>query len=228
MRIVTWNCNSSLHKKLDKLIELNPDVAVVQECEEALNGLPEGVSYQWVGHNPRKGLGVLSFVGDIELDRVFDNAWTYFLPVNANGYNLLAVWAFNHRTGKYGDDGDGYPLSVLPKLDAWLSRSNTFILGDFNNSVIWDKPKGTNNFSDIAGLLDEKGFKSAYHEFTREAFGQESQPTFYHTKKLEKPYHIDYCFCPSSLELVNVQTGSFDDWIEYSDHVPVIVDIGDL
>jgi exodeoxyribonuclease-3 len=201
-------------------------VAVVQECEEELSGLPDGASYQWFGHNPRRGLGVISFRGDIEIDQSFNSSWTYFLPINAGGFKILAVWAFNHRTGKYGDDSDGYPLSVLPQLDPWLTGSNTLILGDFNNSVIWDKPKGTNNFTDIAGRLGEKGFKSAYHEFTGEAYGQESGSTFYHTRKQDKPYHIDYCFYPSSVDLVNVQIGAYEDWIKHSDHVPVIVDIG--
>ena len=226
MRIVTWNCNSSLSKKLDKLIELKPDVAVVQECEEELSGLPDGASYQWIGHNPRRGLGVISFRGDIKVDQSLNSAWTYFLPINASGFKILAVWAFNHRTGKYGDDGDGYPLSVLPQLDPWLKGSNSLILGDFNNSVIWDKRKGTNNFADIAGRLGEKGFKSAYHEFSGEAYGQESESTFYHTKKRDKSYHIDYCFYPSRVDLVDVQIGTYEDWIEHSDHVPVIVDIG--
>jgi hypothetical protein len=44
MRLVTWNCNFSLSKKLDKLVELKPDVAVVQECEQELDGLPDGVA----------------------------------------------------------------------------------------------------------------------------------------------------------------------------------------
>ena len=40
MRVVTWNCNLSLAKKLDSLLELDPDVAVIQECEEDLT-VPE-------------------------------------------------------------------------------------------------------------------------------------------------------------------------------------------
>jgi len=225
MRLVTWNCCSSLAKKFEKLIELKPDVAIVPECEKELSGLPEGASYLWLGHNPRKGLGVISFRGDIEIDQSLSSTWTYFLPINAGGFKVLAVWAFNDRTGKYGADGDGYPLSVLPQLDSWLTNSNTLILGDFNNSAIWDKPKGTNNMTAIASHMSEKGFRSAYHEFSGEAYGQESESTFYHQRKREKPYHIDYCFYPSGIELVDVQIGAYDDWIEYSDHVPVIVDI---
>jgi len=226
MRIVTWNCNLLLSKKLDKLLELKPDVAVVQECEKELCGLPNGVSYQWFGNDPRKGLGVLNFGGPIEIDRSFNNSWTYFLPVNANGFKILAVWAFNHRADKFGENSDGYPLSVLPQLDPWLTRSNTLILGDFNNSVVWDKPRGTNNFTDIASSLAQKGFRSAYHEYAGEGYGKESKSTFYHTKNQEKPYHIDYCFYPEAIDLVNVQISAFKDWVDHSDHAPLIVDIG--
>jgi len=48
MRLVTWNCNSTVSKKLEKLIELKPDVAVVQECEKELNGLPNGAEWQMI------------------------------------------------------------------------------------------------------------------------------------------------------------------------------------
>jgi len=59
MRIVTWNCNLRLSKKLDRLLGLNPDVAVIQECEQALT-CPPGYYYTWCGNDPIKGLGVLS------------------------------------------------------------------------------------------------------------------------------------------------------------------------
>jgi len=225
MRLVTWNCNFSLSKKLDKLLELEPDLAVVQECESELTGLPEGVSFQWCGNNSRKGLGVLSFGGNIEIAQFFNPSWTYFLPINAGCFQILAVWVFNHRAIKFGEDSDGYFLSVLPQLESWMTRSNTLILGDFNNSVVWDKTKGINNFIDIADSLSGKGLRSAYHDYVREDFGKESKSTFYHTRNQDKPYHIDYCFIPKTIDLVNVKIGAYEDWIDYSDHVPIIIDI---
>ena len=32
MRIVAWNCNRALHRKIDALMTLRPDVAVISEA----------------------------------------------------------------------------------------------------------------------------------------------------------------------------------------------------
>ena len=45
MRLVTWNCNLSLSRKLPRLIGLAPDVAIIQECERDLENLPSGAQY---------------------------------------------------------------------------------------------------------------------------------------------------------------------------------------
>ena len=33
MRIISWNCGGGYRKKIDRILELNPDIAVIQECE---------------------------------------------------------------------------------------------------------------------------------------------------------------------------------------------------
>lgn len=38
-----------------------------------------------------------------------------------------------------------------------------------------------------------------------------------------KPYHIDYCFASSNFDISNVEIRNFGDWIDKSDHVPLIV-----
>jgi len=60
MRIVTWNCQMGFDKKVDALLSLNPDVAVVPECsEKSTIALQErGYETLWFGSNPRRGLGV--------------------------------------------------------------------------------------------------------------------------------------------------------------------------
>ena len=69
MRLVAWNCNMALHRKIDALLRLEPDVAVISECaeperlrarsaEDWLQGEPV-----WIGDNPNKGLAVLTFNG---------------------------------------------------------------------------------------------------------------------------------------------------------------------
>ena len=34
MRIVAWNCNMALDRKIDALLALKPDIAIVAECAE--------------------------------------------------------------------------------------------------------------------------------------------------------------------------------------------------
>ena len=67
-------------------------------------------------------------------------------------------------------------------------------------------------------------FKSAYHDLTGGDFGSEKDPTFFHTKKEKKPYHIDYLFL-KGMEAKTFDIGSYEDWITNSDHVPLICEI---
>src|SRR5216684_4827436 len=66
MRLVSWNCRSGFHRKLESLATLAPDIAIVSECAslEILARKVPGLrptSAVWVGSNPHKGLGVFSF-----------------------------------------------------------------------------------------------------------------------------------------------------------------------
>jgi hypothetical protein len=97
MRIVTWNCNRQLGRKLQPLLDLAPDIAVVQECEKSLQ-VPDGFTYKWTGVFPNMGLGVLA--RDPQMRTLaYDEEWTFFLPAELPSLRvtLLATWAFNHR-----------------------------------------------------------------------------------------------------------------------------------
>ncbi len=228
MRIVTWNCNLSLSKKLDKLLELNADLYVVQECEQEI-ALPNSFQYIWRGHNTKKGLGVISSGLEISVQSLEDKFWTYFIPINipSKSIRLLALWAYNHRASRFGELFNGSALSVINQLQTWLESSQSIVIGDFNNSVIWDKPEGSYNFEDINHKLNNLGLYSAYHKNSSAAFGSEPYATFFHTKNINKPYHIDYCFVEESLVVERVQVLDFLDWRKISDHVPVVVDIAE-
>ena len=99
------------------------------------------------------------------------------------------------------------------------------VVGDFNNSIVWDKVNGKFNFADINSTLNSLGLQSAYHRLTKYSYGAELSSTFYHTKNPEKGYHIDYCFVQDSLEIKSVEIPEYDDWRSKSDHVPVILDL---
>ena len=46
-------------------------------------------------------------------------------------------------------------------------------------------------------------------------------------KKDERPYHIDYTFVLRELleSNIKVTVGEYDDWIDASDHMPLVVTI---
>lgn len=76
----------------------------------------------------------------------------------------------------------------------------------------------------MRGTLNENGLFSAYHTNRDDEFGEETEATFYMHKKEERPYHIDYAFVPGrQLESgLEVTVGRYDDWIDASDHVPLL------
>jgi exonuclease III len=225
MRIVSWNCCLKLSKKFDDIKNLNPDILIIQECEELPKDFFPNVEYHWIGHNPNKGVGVLLFNNRAEVDASFNNKLDYFLPLNLdNGIKLLATWSFTHRAaGRFGEGHVGHVSDAIKYYEAWLNESDGGIIcGDFNNSIIWDKSKKESNFKETNETLNGLGFRSAYHELTNEDFGKEKLNTLYHTKNKDKRYHIDYVFL-KGLEPQSIEVGSYDDWISLSDHVPVTV-----
>jgi exonuclease III len=227
MRIVTWNCNLSLSKKLEHLISITPDIAIIQECERELDQLPAEAQFLWIGKNFRKGLGVISFGPRISIDQSYKQHWAFFLPINIEGLRLklLATWAYNHRATQLGQGYSGRPLDILRELHEWLSLGPAIVAGDFNNSTIWDKPNGTNNFISIHSELDHLGMASVYHQHRDEALGRESQATFFHTRNAMKRYHIDYIYATKTAKIKNIIVGEYDPWISRSDHVPLIADL---
>ena len=226
MRVVTWNCNLSLAKKLDSLLELEPDVSVIQECEQDLK-LPYGYSYIWCGNNPRKGLGVLTKNLKVALEPTWRKEWAYFLPLSIPEKNLrlIATWSYNQRAVRFGTEYVGNSLEVITILSEWIAHGRSLMLGDFNNSIIWDKLKGKFNFANINSALNSLGLESAYHKITQDPYGNEVCSTFYHTKNVNKGYHIDYCYVHNTIKVDGLAIPCFDEWKSKSDHVPVILDL---
>lgn len=98
MRIVSWNCNGALRKKLPQLLSLNADIYIIQECES-----PEGSidsSYKdwangslWVGSNKHRGLGVFSCCARLAMLDWNSNGLESFLPFTIdNKITALGVW----------------------------------------------------------------------------------------------------------------------------------------
>lgn len=227
MKLVTWNCNLKLKDKFEFLQALKPDIAVVQECESLPESFFPGATYHWVGKDQKKGLCVIDFTCSSEIDQIYKENLAFFLPINLKPgrQKLLATWAFNHRAAsRYGGEYVGEPLYAFSHYQNWLNDGDLIVAGDFNNSVVWDKPNGGNNFCDIERALSDTGLVSAYHEYFSMKFGQEDHATLYHTKSRDKPYHIDYVFLNRTKSLNDVSIGDYDTWIRLSDHMPVFVE----
>lgn len=237
MRIVAWNCNMALERKVDTLLGLAPDIAIIGECAEPqrlrkrsrsswMQGEPA-----WVGRNPHKGLAVFGFNGyTARLCEQYHPALRYIAPVHVTGaapFNLLAVWAQNlmrkHQLGPV--------RRALTRYEAFLAEGTTIVAGDHNSNTIWDKPGWRINHSTKVRLLDERfGLVSAWHALRGERHGEETVPTLYWRDRTKDgpTYHIDYVFLPSRLiGRTRIEIGTFEAWCAtgLSDHVPVVVDL---
>jgi exodeoxyribonuclease-3 len=233
VRIVAWNANMAVRRKLPELRSLAPDVAVLSECEQRV-AVPEGASFAWVGRNPHKGLGVLAFGPySVSLDPAFDPRLQWIAPVRVTGprpFTLLAVWAQNDRAKVFHplEPRSSQLQQALTVFRNELRGSPAVLAGDFNNNVQWDRGKPA-DWTVTVDRLGEAGFVSAYHADRAVAYGREPEPTLYwRDRRVDGPtYHIDYCFVPRAWSIVSVAVGSFQDWVgaRLSDHVPLTVEV---
>ena len=239
MRIVAWNCNMALHRKYERLLSLQPDIAIISECASAELVAQKAKSFDphssiWIGDNRNKGLGVFTF-GSFKamLSPMYKDSFPYIAPVQIDGptrFNLLAVWACHAKENSY--EAKFGPLwRAISAYQAFVEGSPTVVVGDFNDNVHWDKPTKINNHSANVSKLAALGLQSAYHFSRGIDQGSEMEPTLYwRDRKKDGPcYHIDYCFVPDAWtkSISAVTVGKFEDWVGagLSDHVPLIVDL---
>ena len=234
MKLISWNCQMAFRKKHQQVLSFQPDLLIIPECEneERLKFgklTPSPTDFFWYGENPHKGIGIFSY-SDYQftlLDK-FNPKFRYVIPLQVTGpsnFLLLAIWAMpnkENRKQRY----IGQVWSALQYYQALLTQ-DTIIMGDFNGNQIWDKNAYTGNFSQTMDFLEKRNFTSLYHEQTKEAYGQETQPTFYLYKKQDKPYHLDYCVLKKGMiqNGYTLKVGSFEKWMTWSDHVPLVIDI---
>ncbi|AFV22402.1 hypothetical protein Mpsy_0193 [Methanolobus psychrophilus R15] len=210
----------------------NPDLLIVPECEKPTKyGNQFYHEAIWGGDNENMGLGIFSFNNIIiDMHSSYSKKYRYAIPVKVtnlkdmNELNLIAIWSKPDSKGRY-------VTQIWDSLNYYkdLLESNTIVVGDFNSSVFWDK-KSKNpdhiNFIDVVDLLGQYNIYSAYHTHSNIEFGSETeQPTLYFTKHKDKQYHIDYIFASDDVisRTNSVSIGTHDEWISYSDHMPLII-----
>lgn len=231
MRIVSWNCNGALRKKIDQLLKLDADIYVVQECEDPsqckdMHYKSWANNYLWIGNSKNKGLGIFC-KKDILLTPLEweSDGLEYFLPCKINDtITMLAVWTRQANSPTFGYIGQLWKF--LQKHKAKLPTTQAVICGDLNSNACWDVWDRWWNHSDVLKELEQIGINSLYHLKTGEQQGKESQHTFYMHRKAERPYHIDYAFLSNDLASSStVSIGKSEEWLEYSDHMPVVFTI---
>jgi exodeoxyribonuclease-3 len=219
-------------KKAEFILEEQPDIIIVPECENQerlLFGLEtkKPTDIFWYGDNPHKGIGIFSYSDfKIKLLDVHNADFKYVLPLlvynDKISLTIFAVWS--QKPEKH----DCYTEQVWNAVHYYsdlLDCENVILAGDFNSNSIWDKPNRVYNHTNLVEYLKGKNILSTYHYFYNQIQGQEKDKTLFMHRKIDKPYHIDFCF--ASLNLINilesVKVGTYERWTKHSDHKPLIV-----
>lgn len=219
-------------KKPNFILKEMPDILIVPECENQQRlsfGLHtnQPTDIFWYGDNPHKGIGVFSY-SDYKI-KLLDNHnadFKYVLPLSVynNKINLtiFAIWA------QKPERHDCYTEQVWNAVHFYsnlLDNEYVILAGDFNSNSIWDRPKRIYNHTNLVDFLKTKNILSTYHHFHNQMQGHEKDKTLFMQRKIDRPYHIDYCFASLNLidKLENVEVGAYEKWTTYSDHKPLIV-----
>jgi len=228
----------AFRKKAHLIMPYKPDILIVPECEHPDklkfdDTVPAPADMLWFGANMNKGLGIFSYSNlKLKLLRSYNPDLKLIIPVAVTGgqydFNLFAIWANNPA------DPDGQYVEqvwkALHHYDKKLKKNKTILIGDFNSNSIWDRKYREGNHTDVVNRLETKGISSCYHSVHKQIQGKEKDPTFYLYKHSDKPYHLDYCFASADLidKIQSVETGEYDFWKQYSDHMPLIVSFQQL
>lgn len=209
---------------------LRPDVLVAQEVEPLDSVLlfagEQPTFRDRIGDPafPKRAVGVFSYTGTklVPVDvaspsyafRRYEAEW------KGVAFQVVGVWtsATKVRETSYRQAHEG-----LVQHADWIRQRPTVVLGDFNDNSSF-KSGSWLAFLDLATPL---GLVSAYHHHSGEEFGAESKATHFHHGKQTKPFHLDYCFVPTDwAKLIrSVEVGRYEDWRDFSDHVPLTVDL---
>ncbi len=182
---MSWNCGAGFHRKIEPLLALRPDVAVIQECADLATLVYKAPEFKptaslWTGENRNRGLAVFSF-GDYRLKQAGKShtTITYAVPVSVVGpstFNLLALWShYGKRPLRVTDPGP--TLRALSAYANLLNEPPVMIAGDLNNHVRWDKPGKAGNHANTVAACAERGLVSAYHAYNGLEHGSERHPT---------------------------------------------------
>lgn len=221
MRIVSWNCNGAFRKKYKRILELEADIYVIQECEpiDLIKGDLKKIISNGIWEKGANTKGVLVFAKlGVKLEKMEWNSYgmRVFIPIMVNNsFSLIAVWITKPA---YIEEFYIWQLANSERMS-----DEVVIIGDFNSNAVWDKGHSDRGHSVVVNILKGKGLESAYHYITGDKQGEETKPTFHMYRKVEKTFHIDHCFIkPEKIQSYKVLDKS---WLEISDHIPIVLEM---
>ena len=232
MKLVSWNCKKGLNskEKYKKLIELSPEIAVIQESFHPRE-FKDDFKYHdsiWVGENKDKGLGVsvLSFSKDYQISMLVEEVkYEWIFPIRVSGkenFTILAVWTKRMSGSSYGK----VLHTALQEYANFMNNGPVIIVGDFNlDKRVSSSYRGI-GYKPIIDLFNSFKLTSCYHHFNKEEFGSESSATYYHYGKSDRPFHLDYCLVSREILQVTQQfyIGGADEYAGFSDHLPLVLE----
>lgn len=231
MKLLTWNSAMRFRDKIENIIHFEADILVIPECESP-GKWNKSVNqnrfnqFLWFGDKVNKGLGIFTMndLYRMELHPSYNKDFRYIIPIKVSGkenFLLFAVWAQNTK-----NRFDSYIGQIYLALEYYkpLLEEPCILSGDWNSNKIFDHIKRVGTHTTVVDLLSALGIHSLYHEFYKEEQGLESMPTHYFWKKQEKPFHIDFIFASQAFSerLKTVEVGGYEEWVRFSDHVPLV------
>lgn len=223
----------AFRKKHAQVLEQKPDLLIVIECEgeEKLKEALSDYNYKeilWFGDNPHKGIAVIRFADfSIKLHKKYDPEYRYILPFQLKAkqnIQLFVIWAMPHETIRKRS----YVGQIWAAMQYYknLLKKDSILIGDFNSNSIWDHKRKEGHHRDLVDFLAKRKIHSLYHLQEGEEHGEEKTPTQYMYRHEDKPYHLDYCFASEALisKQTSIAIGDYENWIEWSDHMPLRVD----
>ena len=223
----------AFRKKYACLLPFAADIVSIQECEHidklADEWLQQYPYHHWVGKNEHKGLALFA-KEPFEITYRYDDFSIYFRTLHSDIFGL-ALWVQDNKVDRQLRyvGGLNYLLEQTQQHIRFDKRCVLF--GDLNASVVFDKKsrKLFGNFADFQQRMGVMSLHSVYHKLHQQSYGNETDPTFYLYRHLDKPYHFDYVYASTDImqAVTACEIGMPEDFLGYSDHMPMMVEFAD-
>lgn len=222
MKIISYNISRFSQEKLDHILSNKADIYILPElASPQMVSLPEGYKIEWIGDVEFKGLGIVwrkEFKA--EKPKWFKPIHQYFLPLLVKDRLIMAAWPTTTEQNK----PKRYPqiaLEALIDYAPYIKAHSTVIIGDMNCYKGQSGETKKYSIQAIITLMEEWGFKSAYHHKTGEELGKETMATYHHLFNEESIFFLDYAF--TNIPIKDFQLFEWDR--EISDHVGQLIEI---